>query len=317
MTLTRRLATGARMGEFFALLSAACFATANVTITRGSTSSDADNGAFLSILLTAAAACVAMLVSSGIPTVESLSIRGLAWFALGGVLTAFVGRVFLFASVQSLGAMRASAVKRLNPFFAVIIGVLVLGDSLGGWMLPGMILIFASFVFLARESWRTSAVVVTPYANVATLSSRMFKLGLVYGPVSAFAYALGYLARKAGLAYIPDPFIGAFVGALAGIAAYLSASLAIPAYRKAIGNAFTRINPWFYFTGMLASFGQIFYFVALNESTVSRVALISSVEVFITIFLSLWIFRSGERLTATTLLAACLGVAGTALILLR
>ena len=48
----------------------------------------------------------------------------------------------------------------------------------------------------------------------------------------------------------------------------------------------------------------------------ARVALIASMEVFITIFLSVWIFRTKEKLTANTLIAACLGVAGTALILL-
>ena len=306
------------MGELFALLSAACFATANVTITRGSTSGDADNGAFLSILLTAGVAAIAMLVLGRMPVAKSLNIPGLAWFALGGVLTAFVGRVFLFASVQSLGAMRASAVKRLNPFFAVILGALVLGDSLGGWMIPGMILIFISFLFLARESWRRSAITaMAPGGEAATMSSKLFDLGLVYGPISAFAYALGYLARKQGLNYIPDPFLGTVVGALAGIGAYLLASLAIPTYRTAITNAFTRFNLWFYITGTLASFGQLCYFVALSHSTVSRVALISSMEVFITIFLSLWIFRTRERLTAGTLIAACLGVAGTGLILLQ
>ena len=306
------------MGELFALLSAACFATANVTITRGSASGDADNGAFLSILLTAGVAAIAMFVSGHAPSADSLNIPGLAWFALGGVLTAFVGRVFLFASVQSLGAMRASTVKRLNPFFAVILGALVLDDSLGGWMIPGMILIFISFLFLARDSWRRSVVTATaPGGGTATMSSKLFDLGLVYGPISAFAYALGYLARKQGLNYIPDPFLGTVVGALAGIGAYALASLAIPTYRTAITNAFTRFNLWFYITGTLASFGQLCYFVALSHSTVSRVALISSMEVFITIFLSLWIFRTRERLTAGTLIAACLGVAGTGLILLQ
>ncbi len=306
------------MGELFALLSAFCFATANVTITRGSTSGDADNGAFLSILLTAGVAAIAMLVLGRMPAAESLNIPGLAWFALGGVLTAFVGRVFLFASVQSLGAMRASTVKRLNPFFAVILGALVLGESLGGWMIPGMILIFLSFLFLARDTWRRSGVpAAAPGGEAATMSSKLFDLGLVYGPISAFAYALGYLARKQGLNYIPDPFLGTVVGALAGIGAYLLASLAIPSYRTAITNAFTRFNLWFYITGTLASFGQLCYFLALSHSTVSRVALISSIEVFITIFLSLWIFRTRERLTATTLIATCLGVAGTGLILLQ
>ena len=103
---------GTGIGEFFALLSAFCFATANVTITKGSVVGDADNGAFLSILLTAGVAMIAILISGGVPAAGSLNLRGLAWFALGGVLTAFVGRIFLFASVQALGAMRASTVRR-------------------------------------------------------------------------------------------------------------------------------------------------------------------------------------------------------------
>jgi drug/metabolite transporter (DMT)-like permease len=43
------------MGELLALLSACCFAASNVTITRGARDSQ-DNGAFMSILLTAAIA---------------------------------------------------------------------------------------------------------------------------------------------------------------------------------------------------------------------------------------------------------------------
>jgi drug/metabolite transporter (DMT)-like permease len=305
------------MGELFALLSAACFATANITISRGSRAGDSDNGAFLSIMLTAAVAMLAMAIAGSWPIIDRLNFSGVAWFALGGVLTAFVGRVFLFASVQSLGAMRASAVKRLNPVFAVILGALVLGESLGGWMIPGMILIFISFIFLARDSWRNSAA-TDPLSDIGKQkSSRLHQLGLVYGPISALAYALGYLARKQGLNTIPDPFFGTAAGAIAGIAAYAMASLAIPAYRSAMINSLTRVNPWFYFTGLLASCGQLFYFVALSHSSVSRVALISSMEVFITIFLSLWIFRTRERLTGATLAAACLGVAGTGLILLR
>ena len=307
------------MGELFALLSAFCFATANITINRGSTLKDADNGAFLSILLTAAIALIAMAVSTGELPPDALNVRGLLWFAAGGVLTAFIGRVFLFASVQSLGAMRASTIKRLNPFFAVILGVLILDERLGGWMISGMLLIFTSFGFLARDAWRGTAAASgsTMRDRSVTMSSRLVDLGLVYGPISAFAYALGYLARKQGLNYIPDPFYGAAVGAIAGIGAYALASWFIPNYRTSIANSFTRFNVWFYVTGILASFGQLFYFVALNHSTVSRVALVSSIEVFVTIFLSVWIFRTRERLTANVLVAACLGVGGTGLILLR
>ena len=49
--------------------------------------------------------------------------RALAWFAGAGVLTAYVGRVAFYATVERLGAMRASTLQRLNPFFAVVMGV--------------------------------------------------------------------------------------------------------------------------------------------------------------------------------------------------
>ena len=59
------------------------------------------------------------------------------WFAGAGVFTAFVGRVFFYSSVEKLGAMRSSALKRLSPLFAVLLGVLVLGETLTGGAMGG------------------------------------------------------------------------------------------------------------------------------------------------------------------------------------
>lgn len=307
------------MGEFFALFSAVCFAAANVTITRGAREGGQDNGAFLSILLTALVAFTALLVAGNGAAGPAPDVRGLMWFAVAGVLTAFIGRVFLFASVQRIGAIRASAVKRLNPFFAVLLGVWVLGETVGGMMLPGMVLIFLSFALLAHDSLRApqQASPGAPKAHPRTFFATLVNLGYLYGPISALAYAWGYLARKQGLMHIPDPYLGTMVGALAGTLAYLLAAAFLDSYRKAVVNTFMRFNGWFMVTGMLASFGQLSYFVALQHSTVSRVALIVSMEVFLTIFFSVWIFRTRERLNAVTVAAACLGVAGSVLILVH
>jgi len=61
----------------------------------------------------------------------------------------------------------------------------------------------------------------------------------------------------------------------------------------------------------MSSFGQILYFAALNVSAMSRVALISSMEVFVTLFLGFLLLRRRESLTRPIALAAALGVAGT------
>ncbi len=109
------------MGDAFALTSALCFAISNVTIVRGARRGSHDNGAFLSLLLTAGISAAGWCVTSALNGAAPVTLRGVLWLAAAGVFSAFIGRVFLYASIQRLGAIRASAVKRLNPFFAVVL----------------------------------------------------------------------------------------------------------------------------------------------------------------------------------------------------
>ena len=97
------------MGEWAALASALCFAIANVTIMRGASRKGDDNGAFLSLLLTAGIAALGWLLTGLWRGFAPVTPEALGWFALAGVCAAFVGRVFMYASVQRLGAMRAAA----------------------------------------------------------------------------------------------------------------------------------------------------------------------------------------------------------------
>ena len=297
------------MGEFYALASALCFAISNVMVMRGAPRGAADNGAFLSLLLTAAISALGWLVLGSRQGFAPVTLNGVLWLAGAGVFTAFIGRVFLYASIQHLGAVRASAVKRLNPFFAVLLGMFVLGESVSGRASWGVLLIVASFALLVHAQMHGGA---QPGVVPAGAWRRLLNLGYMYGPVSALGYALGYLMRKSGLQETPDPFFGAMVGTLVGAMLFVVAGCFSESYRLAVQGTFRRANPWLYVAGVAASFGQIFYFAALNVSPMSRVALITSMEVFITIALSLAFF--GERLSARVAIAALLGFAGTALL---
>ena len=78
-----------------------------MAIARGRRPEVEDNGAFMSLLVTTAIAggiWLAMGVARGFAPVTT---RALLWFAGAGVLTAFVGRVAFYATVERLGAMRA------------------------------------------------------------------------------------------------------------------------------------------------------------------------------------------------------------------
>ncbi len=302
------------MGDLVAVLSTMCFAAANVTITRGAARDAADNGAFLSILVTMALSAMAMLLFRPPQGSHVANLAGVAWFAASGVLTIFIGRVFLYASVQHLGAVRASAIKRLNPVFSVLLGVALLGEAVGGSMAAGMLLIFASFVLLAIQSWRS-----LPTARARAVRGNAVRslanLGYFYGPVSALAYATGYLARKQGLLAMPDPNFGTLISAVAGAVTFMVAGLFIASYASALRSTFVRFNPWLMAAAVLSSVGQILQFVALNYSAISRVALIMSLEVIGTMLLSFWLLRRREELGPLTIFAAVLSVVGAGLVI--
>lgn len=304
------------MGELVALFSAACFAASNVTIARGADRRSGDNGAFLSILMTALLAGLAMLLFRPPQGSHAANLAGVAWFALSGLLTIFVGRVFLYASVQHLGAVRASAIKRLNPVFSVLLGVMMLGEPVDLSMTTGMLLIFGSFGLLAAEAWRAGGALKAGNAAGQRGKARaLLNLGYFYGPVSALAYATGYLARKQGLIDMPDPNFGTMIGAMTGAVTFVVTGLFVASYRSALRSTFARWNPWLMAAAVMSSLGQILQFVALNYSTVSRVALITSVEVVFTMLLSLWLLRSYERMSRATIAAATLSVLGAALVI--
>lgn len=305
------------MGIIFSILALVCFSTASVCISRGHDKITDSQGAFISILMTFGIALIiwtALGLRNGWP---SISYSAVSWFALAGVLTIFVGRVLLYSSIQKLGAIRASAVKRLNPLFSVILGVTVLGEALSGSMILGMVLIFVSFALLIVQSLKSSESMEQEDGSLKVDNNYriIINLGYIYGPISALAYATGYLARKQGLIILPDAAFGAMLGALVGGSVYVVAAVFLDLYRTDLRNAFTVFNPWLFTAGVLSSLGQISYFVALKYSPISQIALITSFEVFLTIFITTVIFGNSEQLNSGVMVAALLATAGTIVII--
>jgi drug/metabolite transporter (DMT)-like permease len=303
-------AAAALAGDAFALASTTCFAVANVLIARGTRPGQADNGAFVSLLLTAGISGAGWIALGIVRGFEPVTGRAIAWFAGAGVFTAYIGRVFYYASVEHLGAMRASTIKRLNPFFAVILGVAVLGETLTGGTVVGLACIAASFAVLVAAGRSAGG------AGAGSGLRQLLNAGYLYGPISALGYASGYLLRKMGLADAHDALLGACVGTLTGAAIFLATAAFRPEYARAVRATFRRPSPWLIGAGAMSSFGQILYFAALNVSPMSRVALISSMEVFVTLFLGSFLLRRRESLTRSVALAALLAVGGTAAIIL-
>ena len=303
------------MGEALAVLSMTLFALTNIAIVRGHDGKSRSSGAFLSIVITFLVSTLIWLIlvlHRGWPDVNATAI---GWFALAGFLSIYVGRVLLYASIQHLGAIKASAVKRLNPFFSVLLGVLILGETISSPMMLGMILILMSFAVLVRQAVFVSGEGSSGVDRQSAFD-RFINLGYLYGPVSAIAYASAYIARKQGMMVLPDSALGTMLGALTGIIFFAITSIFVNSYRDDLRKTFTVFNKWFLLAGCLSTFGQIAYFTALNYIGVSKIALITSMEVFVTMILSTVVFLSKEKLSADVMIAAGLGFLGTVIVIL-
>ena len=294
-------------GDAFAIASAVSFAGSGIAIARGRRPGVDDNGAFTSLLVTTAIAGGIWVALGVVRGFESVTLRALLWFAGAGVLTAYVGRVAYYATVERLGAMRTTTLQRLNPFFAVVMGVIVLGESIAGRTSVGLVLVIASFAVLVLAARGREG------APISRLGA-MERMGYVTGIVSALGYSTGYLLRKMGLAEAHDAFLGAAVGCGVGALLFAATAPFSARYAAALRATFSQPNRWYILSGALSSAGQVLYFAALNELPMSRVALIVSMEVFVSLFLGYLFLRKRERLTPGLVVAAILGVAGTAFI---
>jgi drug/metabolite transporter (DMT)-like permease len=163
------------LGELLALTGATCFAIANVTISLGAVRKKGDNGALLSVIVTAAVSLLVWLLvgaEGALDHAPQAVLLGLAWFTASGLLTTVFGRITLFRSIQDLGVVRASALKRLVPFFSAVLAFVILGEVITGVMLGGMVMIAFGFGMLISRSLKTSTVTLEGVASAGTLPAR-------------------------------------------------------------------------------------------------------------------------------------------------
>jgi len=299
--------TDPQIGQVLALLSATSFAATNVFVARTKESAG-DKGVMFSVLVTLVISAVLWLAAEGGTAVFPRTPHewsALGWFALAGILAMVFGRSLVFASIRRLGVTRATAVKRLNPFFTALFAALFLGEVLSGSDLIGMAAIAAAFGLLIRESFLargTLSVAAPPPSSY------------LFGVFGAVAYAGTYITRKLGLDILHAPAFGTLVSAASGFAGFAILAIVLPRQRAHLAGIFAHLDRWIVLGAIAVSAGQILMFAALSYERVSTVAMIVSLEIFISIFLSVVVFRAERAPGPGVALAAVLATLGVVLV---
>lgn len=299
------------MGELYALLSAASFGVAGAAVAKGAPEARGDNGVFLSIILTCALSGLLWVIFGiELATIdgEYALVVGVAFFVAAGLLATVFGRLTNFRSIAMSGTIRAGVFRRLIPVFSTAMAVLFLGERYSPLAVAGMVLILAS---IALVLW-----VRTPHsANVLPGHSKSYvRLGLAFAALSAFCYALAYIARKLAMQDVPDAAFGAMIGAVTGVLWYVAASPFNSRYRRSIVSVFEDAGPWQWLAALGMSFGQILLFFALMSSPVAVVAIIGSLEMFVGAYLAAFLFKSEPEPGVVLIFATFVAAIGVSLV---
>lgn len=299
------------LGEFIALISAACFGLAGAAIAKGAPDARGDNGAFLSIVLTMVFSGVIWIVigrEEGLPTSLPVLATGVAFFVASGMLATVFGRITNFRSIALSGAIRASLYRRLIPVFSIVLAFTLLGERFGTVAIFGMILILGSVALTLRE--RLPAVAQRPPG----LSPANLRLGAIFGAICALCYAAAYVVRKLAMDYVPDAAFGALVGALTGIAWYTVAAQFSPRYRQVLTGLVATSGQWQWVAAASMSMGQILQFFALKHADVAVVAIIGTTELYIGAYLAAFLFRTEPPPRANLVFATLIATVGVVMV---
>lgn len=134
-------------------------------------------------------------------------------FALGGLLTSYLGRWFWTRTIASIGPTRASAILITNPFFAAVAAWILIDEALPpAAVLCGLVVL----VGLNLTSRRRGS---SP-AGEAKRNRSVPLAHIGIGLLGALAYGLGNVARGVGVRNWEAPIVGSLIGAMVGFVAY-------------------------------------------------------------------------------------------------
>lgn len=308
------------IGEGFALFSAFTYAFSSVAIAKGAASGGADNGALLSIVLTTLFS-LGLWVAIGPGVLDwSTALPGAVLFVVAGLLATVVGRLFLFRSVALVGAIESGLFRRLIPVFAGGFAFLLLGETLSPVAVLGIVCVIGAVLLVLPVAPGKAARPAGPGIPVpdkhAQANADDIGRGRLFGAGSAASYGLSYAVRKAALERLPDPLLGALIGAATGLVWFLGAAAVTPTYRARFRSFLFQTGRWQILAATAMSLGQISQFFALQATAVANVAIIGSLEVFFAAWLAAYVFKSEPPPSWLTIVATCIATFGVVLLAL-
>jgi len=245
------------LGPIFALLSAAAFAGVGVLIRKGVyQSEESTTAAAVSVLVGTPLFLFILPLTGDWNRLYSLSWQGFVSLGVAGILHFVLGRYLLFNAIRLMGANKTVAIGRTNILFAVIFGIVFLGEAVTTPLILGVLCIMggATLVSFQREE------------GVFKLQTK----GVLLVLGGALCVGIASVLIKSAMEEIGSPYVAAFISYAAAFLLWIV--LLLQKEQRAQLLQFPRSSLLILsMAAILALVGQLLRYAALNYSPVSVV----------------------------------------------
>ena len=148
-------------------------------------------------------------ITSGFQNI-ALSTDTIGILMLSGLIGFVLGDIFLFQAYIEIGARISQLIMALSPPLAAILGYFLLGETLGGIEVIGMMVTMLGIIIVitGREGGSKKLVI------------RHSSKGILYAFIGAFGQALGLILSKIGVRDL-NPFVATEIRIIAGIFGFI------------------------------------------------------------------------------------------------
>ena len=285
------------LGEVLALLSAAASGISVVSVRRHSAGSSVFN---MSLIITA----VGLLLLVPLAFLEGgfgvLTFAGFGLFAVSGLLSPGLVRIFYYKGLKDLGASVNSSVFAIYPFYALLPAVFLLNETVTVWNVAGIAAIIVGIILIELS------------VNGKNSQGKLGWKGLVAPVIGGLMLGGATVFRKLGLDISPAPILGVAVAYVFSLLPYLLALAAHTPTRQ--GLSLKRDTRWFWAAGVGQAVSWLLAFYALSMGTISITTPLLAVEPLFVVAFGYFYLKEVEWVSAKLAASIALTVLGVVLI---
>ena len=286
------------IGTTLALLSAAASGLSVVLVGKYSRKSNAFN---ISLIISCVGMAILWPLAALLTDFEAASLEGLVLFALGGVLTPGLVRLFYYGGLKKLGTSVNSSIFSVYPLYSALLAVLLLSEilSLENWV--GILCVVFGVVFVEMSSREING------------GDKSARKSLIFPILGGLTLGVSNIIRKYALDIYNAPVLGVAIAYTFSLLPYLLILMLSAPTRKEL--SLKRDFRFFWIAGIGQALSWILSFYALSYEEVSIITPLLSIEPLFVVFFAYLYLRELERVSPKLLASIILTVFGVVLVI--